>query len=93
MPGELFYWVLNMSISTAFAGIIVLLLCKIKRLPRRIACFLWIIPYIRMTVPFGMGSRFSLMTLISKFTTRTVRFLVFRRVGRSVDNKSHNGGK
>lgn len=72
MPGELFYWVLNMSISTAIAGIIVLLLCKIKRLPRRIACFLWIIPYIRMTVPFGMGSRFSLMTLISKFTTRTV---------------------
>ncbi len=72
MPGELFYWVLNMSISAAVAGIIVLLLGRIKRLPRKIACFLWIIPFIRMTVPFGMGSRFSLMTLISKFTTRTV---------------------
>lgn len=61
-----------MSISAAVAGIIVLLLGRIKRLPRKIACFLWIIPFIRMTVPFGMGSRFSLMTLISKFTTRTV---------------------
>lgn len=72
MLGEIFYWVLNMSISASVVGIIVLLLCKIKRLPRRLACFIWIIPFIRMTVPFGIGSRFSLMTLISKFTTKTV---------------------
>jgi len=61
-----------MSISASVAGLVVLLLCRIKRMPRRVACFLWIVPFIRMTLPFGIGSRFGLMTLISRFTTRTV---------------------
>lgn len=72
MAGEVFYWLLNMSITAGIAGVIVLLIGKIKRLPRRIAAFLWIIPFVRMTFPFGIGSRWGLMALISKFTTKTV---------------------
>ena len=72
MPGELFYWIFNMSIVATIMGLIVLLLRKIKIMPRRVAVLLWIIPFVRMCIPFGLRTRFSLMTLISRVTTRTV---------------------
>ena len=72
MLGEICYWILNMSIMASVMGLIVMLLRQIKAIPRRVSVFLWIIPFIRMTIPFGLNNRYSLMTLISKFTTRTV---------------------
>lgn len=72
MLGEICYWVFNMSIVASFMGLIVLLLRKIKGIPRRVSVFLWLIPFIRMCIPFGMNSSWSLMSLISKFTTKTV---------------------
>lgn len=61
-----------MSISATIVGIIVLLLGKVHKLPRRIACVLWVIPFLRMWVPVGINSKFSLMKFISRYTTRTV---------------------
>ncbi len=61
-----------MSISATIVGIIVMLLGKIRKLPRRIVCLLWVIPFLRMWVPVGINSKFSLMTFISRYTTRTV---------------------
>lgn len=72
MIGEFCYWILNMSIMDAFMGLIVMLIRQIRAIPRRVSVFLWIIPFIRMTVPVGLNNKYSLMTLISKFTTRTV---------------------
>lgn len=72
MLSEVFYWVFNMSISASVVGIIVLLLGKIKKLPRRLAHMLWSIPFLRMWVPVGIPGKYSLMTLISKFTTKRV---------------------
>ena len=72
MLSEIFYWLFNMSISASIAGIIVLLLGKIKKIPRRLIHILWVIPLLRMWIPVGMTSKYSLMTLISKFTTKTV---------------------
>ena len=72
MSGEIFYWLFNMSLAASVSGLIVLGLRTIPRLPRRAACWLWLIPMVRMWLPFGMGSRWSLMSLISKLTTRTV---------------------
>ena len=72
MLGEVFYWLFNMSLAASLVGLIVLALCAISRLPRRFACWLWLIPLFRMWIPVGMGSRWSLMTLLSKLTTRTV---------------------
>lgn len=72
MLSDVFYWVLNMSISAAIAGIVILLISKIKRIPRGIICALMAIPFLRMWLPFGMGSEYSLMSLISKITTKTV---------------------
>ena len=72
MLGEVFYWLFNMSLVASLVGLIVLGLRAIPRLPRRYACWLWLIPMVRMWIPVGMGSRWSLMTLLSKLTTRTV---------------------
>ena len=72
MLQEVFYWVFNMSITAAITGVLIMLLRLIKKVPRRIAVFLWAIPFIRMAVPFGLNSPYSLMSLLSRVTTRTV---------------------
>lgn len=72
MLGEIFYWIFNMSIVASVMGLIVLAIRKARFIPHRVSVFLWIIPFFRMCIPFGLNSRYSLMTLISKFTTRTV---------------------
>ncbi|MBN2558572.1 MAG: peptidase M56 BlaR1 [Clostridia bacterium] len=69
---EIFYWVLNMSIIGGLTGLIVALLRKIPGFPRFAAYFLWILPLIRLWVPFGMASRWSLLSLISRYATKTV---------------------
>lgn len=61
-----------MSITASVTGLIVMAARKIKAVPRRFSVFLWLIPFVRMWVPFGMNSRYSLMTLISQLTTKTV---------------------
>lgn len=72
MLGEVFYWLFNMSLAASISGLLVLAIRAIPRLPRRFACWLWMIPLLRMWIPVGMGSRWSLMSLLSKLTTRTV---------------------
>lgn len=69
---EVFYWIFNMSITAAVTGVLVMLLRTIKRLPKRITVFLWAIPFLRLTIPFGLNSPYSLMTLLSKITTKTI---------------------
>ncbi len=72
MLNEIFYWILNMSISATLIGLIILILRSIKGIPRRIFVLFWLVPFLRMTVPIGLNFKYSLMTLISKFTTKTV---------------------
>ena len=72
MLGRVCYWIFNMSIIATFMGLLVLLIRRFKGIPRRILVFLWAVPFIRMCFPLGINSRYSLLTLISKFTTRTV---------------------
>ena len=72
MLQEIFYWVFNMSITAALTGVIVSAVRKIQRIPRRVTVFLWIIPFFRMVIPFGLSSHFSLMWLLSRITTKTV---------------------
>ena len=70
--GELFYWLFNMSMLGSLTGLVVLLVRLIRRIPRRYSVWLWLVPYIRFCVPLGLSSKWSLMTLISRITTRTV---------------------
>ncbi len=71
MLSDVFYWLLNMSITGIFTGIIILLLRQIKRIPRRICHILWLLPFLRLVLPFGLSHRYSIMNLINKLSTRT----------------------
>jgi beta-lactamase regulating signal transducer with metallopeptidase domain len=72
MLSELFYWVLNISIIGSVAGLLVLLLRKIKILPRFSIYVLWFLVLIRYWLPFGIANKYSILSFISSFTTKTV---------------------
>lgn len=73
---DVFYWLLNMSITASVTGLPILLIRRWKRLPRRLSVLLWAIPFLRMTLPFGLNSPYSLMSLVSSFTGKTL--IVYR---------------
>ena len=66
------YWIFNMSIVASFMRLLVLLIRRIRSIPRRVLVFLWAVPFVRMCFPLGINSKYSLMSLISRFTMRTV---------------------
>lgn len=72
MLPEVFYWIFNMSITAALTGVLIMLVRLIKKIPRRLTTFLWIVPFLRMTIPLGLDSPYSLISLLSKVTTKTV---------------------
>ena len=72
MLGEIFYWIFNMSIAATICVIPLLFLRLIKKIPRRIFIWLWLVPFIRMCIPVGISSKYGIMALLSKFTTKTV---------------------
>ncbi|MEA4848736.1 MAG: M56 family metallopeptidase [Clostridiaceae bacterium] len=72
MLSEIFYWVLNISILGSIAGLVVLSLRKIKALPRFAVYVSWGLPLIRLWLPFGIANEYSLLSFISRFTTKTV---------------------
>lgn len=59
MLGEIFYWIFNMSIAATICMVPVLLLRLIKKIPRRIFIWLWLVPFIRMCIPVGISSKYS----------------------------------
>lgn len=61
-----------MSITAAITGLFVMPVRLVKKIPRRLAVFLWAIPFLRMAIPFGLNSPYSLMVLLSKITTKTI---------------------
>ena len=61
-----------MSITAALTGVIIMLVRQIKKIPRRLTMFLWIVPFLRMAFPFGLNSPYGLMALLSKLTTKTI---------------------
>jgi beta-lactamase regulating signal transducer with metallopeptidase domain len=74
MLTEIFYWLLNMSLLGAAMGLIILLLRRIRRLPRRLVCWLWLVPFLRFWLPVSLPSRFSLLNLLAGITVRSVPF-------------------
>ena len=72
MLGEIFYWIFNMSIAATICAIPVLLLRLFKKIPRLIFIWLWLVPFVRMCIPVGISSKYGIMALLSKFTTKTV---------------------
>ena len=67
MLGEIFYWIFNMSIAATICVMPLLLLRLIKKIPRRIFIWLWLVPFIRMCIPVGISSKYGIMALLSYF--------------------------
>lgn len=72
MLQEAFYWLFNMSIIATITGAIIMLIRRVKKIPKRVVVFLWLIPFLRMIIPFGLNSPYSLLRLLSKITTKTI---------------------
>ncbi|MBE6765255.1 MAG: M56 family metallopeptidase [Ruminococcaceae bacterium] len=72
MLQEVFYWIFNMSITAALTGTLITLVRSVKKIPRRLSVFLWVIPFARMVFPVGLNSPYSLMSLLSKTATKFV---------------------
>ena len=87
MLGEFCYWIFNMSIIASLMGLFVLIVRKLRFIPHRVSVFLWIIPFVRMIIPLGLNSPYSLMTLISRLTTKTVTvYQPMEKIGFSTTN-------
>ena len=71
MLGDIFYWLFNMSIVASLSGAVLLLVRRFSKIPRRLIALLWAIPCIRMWVPFGIGGRYGLMSLLNALRYRT----------------------
>lgn len=71
---EAFYWTLNMSIWGTLAGILLLALRRIRRIPRLGIYLLWGVPFLRLWVPIGLESPLSLMNLLPPETVYTVEW-------------------
>lgn len=73
---EAFYWFLNMNIVASLCGLVILLLRRVRRIPRRLICWLWLIPALRVLLPFGVGGRwgqFGLVGLLNRVWGRSAR--------------------
>lgn len=64
MPTDIFYWLLNMSIVASLAGLVIGLLRLIPALPRRFIYPLWAVVLLRLWLPFGFASDFSILQLL-----------------------------
>ena len=72
MLGDIFYWVLNISILGSAAGLIILLLHRIRALPRFVVYLLWLLPFVRLWMPIGLANKYSLLSFISRYATKTI---------------------
>lgn len=61
---DIFYWLLNMSIVASLAGLVIGLLRLIPGLPRRFVYPLWAVVLLRLWLPFGFTSDFSMLQLL-----------------------------
>ncbi|MBR1906858.1 MAG: peptidase M56 BlaR1 [Clostridiales bacterium] len=86
MIAETCYWILNMSIVASLMGLIVMLIRKIRIIPRRVSVFLWIIPFLRMVLPVGLNSPYSLMSVFSRLTRNVTVFKPSDDISFSISN-------
>ncbi|MDF2588395.1 MAG: antirepressor regulating drug resistance protein [Anaerocolumna sp.] len=69
---EIFYWILNMSITGTLLGILLYLLRYIKKIPRFSIYALWSIVLIRLSIPFAISSKYSFMNLLTNKMVKSV---------------------
>ena len=92
MLGDIFYWLFNMSVVASLSGAVLLLVRRFSKIPRRLIALLWAIPCIRMWVPFGIGGRYGLMSLLNSFRYRSRTVYIYRSGDRAVVTMSNSAG-
>lgn len=76
---DMFYWILSMSITSSVCIAAVFLFRLLKKIPRHIGIFIWAVPFIRMVLPFGVRSEYSLMNILKETVLRTKTVIIFDR--------------
>lgn len=75
MLADAFYWIFNMSIVAGITTAVIWAVGAFKKIPRRVMVFLWLIPALRMAVPLGLSSPYSLISALSRLTAKPVAVL------------------
>ena len=60
---NVFYWLVNMSLIASLTGTVVWLIGKVRRLPRRVVGILWLVPLLRLWLPFGVAGKYGIISL------------------------------
>lgn len=84
---EIFYWFLNMSILGSLFGLLVCGVRLMKRIPRIFCYILWSVVCFRLLIPFGVSSKYSLLSLIGSISSGTLV-----RTVRILDSQAMEGG-
>lgn|GEM_PF-314341 len=61
MLNTVFYTLINMSILASLIGLLILILRKIKPIPRQFIYWMWALVIIKLIIPFSISSRFSIL--------------------------------
>lgn len=69
---QIFYWVLNMAIVGSLVGLVLLLLRRIKKLPRNFIYSLYSIVLLRLLCPFGFVNGFSFLHILPEGAVKNV---------------------
>lgn len=72
MHESCFYFVINMSISGSIVILLLLIVRRIKMIPKRLIYGLWFVALIRMLLPFAMSSSISVFNYLSGLIKRLI---------------------
>ena len=61
-----------MSLAGSAGGLVILLLRRLKGLPRPGVYFLWLFPFLRFVLPFGLSGQLSIVSLMTGFSAKSL---------------------
>ncbi|MDF2987227.1 MAG: antirepressor regulating drug resistance protein [Eubacterium sp.] len=72
MLNTVFYSILNMSVTAAIIGLLIMVLRKIRLIPRLGIYCLWTLVLLKLLIPFSVSSNLSLLNLVRPFIKKVV---------------------
>ncbi len=72
MLNTVFYSLINMSIIASIIGLLLLILRKIKLIPRLAVYWMWTLVFLKLIIPFSVSSRVSILNLTGSLVKKVV---------------------
>lgn len=72
MLNTVFYSLINMSIFASIIGLLLLMLRKIKYIPRQAIYWMWTLVLLKLIIPFSVSSRVSILNLTGSLVKKVV---------------------